>query len=213
MRKTFALLTLGLIAMISDPAHADMMAVDSFTLNFNTSGGGQSLGFDFTVNSPITVTSLGIYSGGGGSGTTAGQTINLFDVTAGDLLATAIAPVTGIGNEFNYSSLTTPQDLITGHIYSVYSVFGVSANYGFGTATLSSDLLDVTPIGDPNTSGGLYGSGGPPPTNAFMVVATDFTYTITSAAVPEPASIAMLGMGMGMAGVASVLRKMARRTV
>jgi hypothetical protein len=204
IRNTLTLLAIGLLAIGSSTANASTTAVQTFTTAGSDAGGGLTMGFDFMTPSSITITQLGVFNAGN---LIAGQTIYLYDVTTGMLKAQVNAPATGlVSGNFNYSVLGTAFATNTTDTYSVFSVFS-NDNYEHGTFTVAPDIKLV---GGTSTTQGLYGTGGAtmPPATPYALIATDFIYTPTS--VPEPASIAM--MGLGLVGVVFARRKMVKRS-
>jgi hypothetical protein len=218
LRKSFlTVLSLGLIALASTSADA-ANAIVTPTSGFYTGTGvpigpdnhlGANMGFDFTATTALTVTSLGVYDT---NILNAGQVINLVDLSApGTVLASVTlsasqASAATVG--YNYFGIAGV-GLLAGHSYSIYSTFS-GANgqlitvYSGNSLSLTSPLATAPVAGGTFTGRAVYGSG--PPTDAVLLLSTDFQFT---PAVPEPASIAMLGLGLAGAAFAT-RRKMAK---
>jgi hypothetical protein len=215
MSRWLAILAMALTLGLSAQAKA---AYQTAVAGYTPAGSAavsysQSLGFDFKANSNIIVNELGIYQVAPGS-LTSGQTVYLYDITTSALVSSA--SLTGATqNGFNYVGITATT-LNTSDTYSIYSVFAPGtpqyASANPGSLTFSTDITiqliqgantgyTVSPTGNPPT---------PPSLGYSNILAVDFQYSPASTAVPEPSSIAL--MGLGVVGLVFVRRKMTRRS-
>ncbi|MGE5647903.1 MAG: DUF4082 domain-containing protein [Acidobacteriota bacterium] len=159
-----------------------------------------TLGFQFTPNAPLTVTSLGYYDEGG-DGLLASHEIGIFDA-GGNLLASATvgfgtaAPL--IGN-FRYVPIA-PLTLSGSLTYTIAATTGGFAGdpWAFGTAGSITGLTVNPLIGiAPDAGRYIY-----PGANALVYPTNTFTYTLyagpnfgfESTAVPEPGTFVLLGL-------------------
>jgi PEP-CTERM motif len=220
MRWT-GILSLAAIVGLSAPIKADAAFTNTGVASFSESFAFGStttefLGFNFTANSNLVVSALSAFEASS-TAINVGQTVVLYDVTTSSTVATATySSVSGLAvGQFAYINLV-PQSgpgssvtLNTGDVYSIYSLFqgNASGQFGSGSLTFSSDITNVT-IGGSNTGIGASTNSPPPLTSGFPnVIAVSFGY---SSAVPEPASLAMFGMGA--IGIAGVMVRHRRRT-
>lgn len=150
-----------LITLGRFPANANTIAIDFTDYFAQINDSQQTRGWDFTVNSSILVTDLGVwdanntvFKGSPGDGLTQPLTVSLWDNASQLLLAQATVPSGTTGalvDDFRYAALLTPVQLDPGHTY-VVSVFypqtgdpdatnvtGISTapeiNYGSGRST------------------------------------------------------------------------------
>jgi hypothetical protein len=214
LRKSFTFLALGLIALASSSSDAvASVAITTTTAPANTGSSNtqsQVLGFSFNVKDSITITSLGVYDPIGNTTITGTQVVYLADVSTGAVLAqTTIlnnpAPVPGA---FGYGAITPTVIANLTDTYEVYSFFVPDAVKQYAGITPTYNGTDIT-----NFSGGFNNGTFNPATAPTLfafpaLLVTNFQYTPT--AVPEPASIGM--MGLGLVGAMLIRRKMAKRS-
>lgn len=118
---------------------------------FNYTQGSYLQGFEFTANSPISVTDLGAYDSNyaslaNGTQTFAPVPVGLYDITTHTLLGSvtvkASDPVTGV---FHYASLATPIALNTTDTYAIVWVSGTNHYISGGASNTFLSLGDVNP--------------------------------------------------------------------
>lgn len=198
----FALLTLGASVQAQAPAYT----MDD-TTGPTLGNPPFTLGSQFTANSNVLVTALGIFDDSQ-DGLVDRYEVGLFD-SIGNLLTSTIVPNGTAGtliNQFRYASIT-PFALSAGQTYEIGALyldgndgligpgFGGPTNFGtdpaitFNTSTYTSGNTLSAPL---NSVGGA-GYFGP-------------NFIVSSTAVPEPGSVAML-IGMGATGAGVFLRR------
>jgi PEP-CTERM motif len=206
--KRFAAVV-GIALSLSYVASAAMVsAYDSSSQAGNQSFSG-SLGLDFNVNSPITVSALGAFVGSNNSptGLSTPVTVTIYNRTTG--LPVATETVSGTANStlggYDLLSLGSPVTLPSGFQGSVVvSGYGASE---FNCNTLISGCTASTE----NSNGGLisfvgsgrFGVAGAFPTtldtgtsNVYGAGTFSFAAAAVQSGVPEPASMGLLSLGL-----------------
>lgn len=214
---TAALASLSLRALADDTA---------FTGTFSSADAGYGLNaLVFTIDSPITVDSLGFYAYAL-NGSTDSPEIDLYSVVSAGptTVATQLAttgPVTPFppdytNGQWNYYSIT-PLTLAAGTYMVAGGLYWAPV---FTGVTYDSDLTTVTSPSVETVSGwngfnpNNYATGGTPPAYDFTLTSgaaagVNFEFTPASV-IPEPSSYALVGLGLaGFVG----WRLLRRRTV
>jgi hypothetical protein len=145
---------------------------------------GSSIGYQFTVNSNVSVNALGMFTDGGTVG--GPEQVGLWD-TAGNLLAsTSVQPGDPVVGLFQYDFIS-PVALSAG---SSYLVAGVG-NYTFGEGFVTDPRITYTnDVWADNGQGLVFPN---------LVEGTPGGFpggTVSLSAVPEPGSVALVGLGM-----------------
>jgi hypothetical protein len=195
-RALFAILMAGVAVAAAVPAQAATPLL-SFTGGRPFDGDGPwTLGFDFSVNADTTASGLGVYDAGQ-DGFATPHAVGLWN-SSGTLLASATV---GSGNSliglFRYASIS-PITLLAGQTYTVGAAdVGAGDGYWLDATVstiananyLSAQYIHGSGLQDPNTTGTLGGYFG---ANVLL----------GDAAVPEPATWAMMLVGFGLVGAA-----------
>jgi len=209
-------IVLAAAALLSAHASANTPVYDgSVTGNQNY---GQMLGLDFTAQSNVWVTQLGVFDSGM-DGLVGAIQVGLYDVT--NAFATVIAPVTFAAGTLNGGTQyifqnVTPVQLVAGNTYSVQASGFSSADPNWNTnlfpgTNQGPDNQSTTPItfnsfggallNQESRWGGALGQAGTAFDNSSAFGAG------TVAVVPEPQAYALALAGLGLVGFVARRRK------
>ncbi len=196
-------------ALAASPAFADVIAYTTPAGTAANQHYGQGFGMDFKPNQAITVTQLGLFSPSGfAAPANAPDYVTLFNA-GGTVLAqltfSAASQGTLLAGSADYfKTLATPLTLTVGGTYSIISFYtngvdGLSNAGGGATAPAETGAPYISYVGLGRNSGGTPTAyptnpdGGP----ANRYSAATFAFVLPTA-VPEPASLALLGAGLGI---------------
>ncbi|MBE0658392.1 MAG: PEP-CTERM sorting domain-containing protein [Bryobacteraceae bacterium] len=166
---------------------------------------GATVGWSFSVNSPITIDGLGVWDAGSNGLGVSSVPVGLFTSTGTLLASVAVtdlsASVASASPEgswlFEYFAPLT----LTAGDYVIGNVF-------WDLAPLAQIDSTYTTIPEITLLGGVQGTedaGFMAPINPFLVPVFGSTMSIQDAAIPEPATMAL--MGLGLAGLAAFRRR------
>jgi PEP-CTERM motif len=212
---TFVLLALASVPAMAGPAITNVTPADAFVAPAGAAG---TYGFAFTLNAAETIDALGVFDVGQ-DGLSGAATVGIWDAISGSLLASAIIPGGTAGalmDGFRYGAIA-PLTLAAAGDGGVY--FVASYDPSDPITSFASNQISGQPgsaVLDPNVQSvsQWYASGSgltlPDQTTgaAGAFLGANFTTDPVAAALPEPASMAILGVGL--AGLTSLRRRYSR---
>ena len=186
----------GLVFSFAVARHASATPIDAVKANINPGvfAGCEAFvcGFEFTPTTNITVVALGQYDQAG-NGLAGSPAVGLWTL-GGTLLASATVPsgtVATLSNGVRYVSIA-PLALTAGVHYVIGSAAGPDgADY---TAVLVDFAPEITPITGRFIAGTSLAF--PPNLDSRLFVGPSFEFDAAATAVPEPASMFLLGTGI-----------------
>jgi MYXO-CTERM domain-containing protein len=190
----------ALLLPFSPCARADISALTSFSGGeLATSGDDQLYGWIFSVNSPITVTALGVYNSTG-TGLSISHDVGIFLQSNESLVDSVTVPSGTTGaliNGFRYQAVT-PFSLTAGDTYVIAMTMpafnGDQQLINNTSVTTASQISYITSAFDKSSSLAF-----PDPTEngafAIGMFGPNFTFTSVSA-TPEPSFYVILGLAL-----------------
>ena len=202
MKLLRTLSAVAVLAMGADVARADFVAYSTPTTIIGNQGYAGSVGLDFNVTGAISVTQLGAFDSGA-NGFAGPVTVSLYNRTTQAIVTTTtFAAGTGgtlVGSD-RFVSLGVPVTLAAGaySIVATYTlndpIYNANRNGNTAPSTLNSGSGAIAFTGT-----GRYGFSNTYPTNTDgEIVVNPFaagTFQYNPVAVPEPTSVALLGLG------------------
>jgi len=200
-------------------SHADYVAFQAVSTASDTVGSNVTIGKDFDTVQAIQLTGLGVFDPGGSIPGTI--TISLYDRDTDTIVPGAIATISGTqGINLDGHRIITLAAPITlaANFHGSVVVSNATSSYSYGTAGTTND-----------TGGGLISIAYPPDTYRFTIGGTPGlfpgssgfvtdpnifavgTFTFTALTVPEPSSVALMGLGV-IASCGYGLRRFRQRT-
>jgi hypothetical protein len=208
MRKAHFLSTIASLALASPALAATAITGFSGGSSFTGFSTDETVGWTFSTNSALSVTSIGWFSTDGSID--ANHQIGIWDAMGSLLGSTTVTPGAPDGTGFRYASVT-PFSLASGQQYFIggRDLVGDGDNY----LTNVSSLTTNSAIAFLGTARSSNGSGFAFPNIVVNNVSGRFgpNFQFNVAGVPEPASWAMIIIGFGLAGAA--MRRRAKVSV
>jgi|GEM_PF-2727208 len=182
--------------LFSSSAGAATLAVSPVGGQPTEAGDNQLWGWVFTVNTPITVTSMGVYDFAGNGGLDISHDVGIYNETGQSLLTSVVVPAGTGGTLMDGFRLenVSPFQLAVG----TYEIVMTMPSY---TVNTDAQLLDVSSYSTPSQItyvDSVFGEGsslayvGPSPSHIFTPGIFGPNFTLT----PEPSTYSMLGLGL-----------------
>jgi hypothetical protein len=203
-----SVLSVGLLGTCAALAQQDIVSFTGLGGN-QAINGNYTLGYEFSVTSPITVSALSDFASGVASGGTA---VGLWNASGTEIASTAVTPSDLLTSDgyFRYSLLSSAITLQDGDYFvGAYAPSGTAYSSGVtgltavsGVSYLGSDYSRASGLQDPTTpvSSSLYLFGG------NVVLASAVSFGDADPVVPDAGSGMML-LSAGLAGLAAFGRK------
>jgi len=205
VQSVVLLVALGLVLAVS-PVFADSPAVTFDNLTGEMLGNGPfTLGWQFTVNTPITVTALGVFDDSQ-DGLVESHDVGIWNstgalVTSGTVASGTVDPLTDQFRYVSASALLTPGNYNIGALW----VDGADPNLFPGDVTGFATIPQITFVQDAFAAGGTLAN----PVNTASPMPSYFGPNFQAGAVvPEPSTILL--MGTLLLGVSGLLKRKLR---
>lgn len=207
VKKMLALIGISACALSAAALHADSIAYDNQAAGQTNQNYGNSLGLDFNVNTPITVTELGAYDSGltaqlAGVHGSSGVTVAVYDRRTGTQVGPSVTfTPSNVGTQINADAFLpiAPLSLPAGFQGSIVAFNDPNYN---SEGVINSTSIQNDGGGDISfVGGGRYGgaSGFPGTVDGGPTNRYDAGTFIFQSAVPEPASIGLITFaGIGL---------------
>lgn len=196
----------ALTALLTTPqlVYAQTQALDFTGGIFGTSSGSNSLGWEFSVSTTVTVTHLGIWDMGN-DGLANSHPVGVWTSTGTLLASTTMASGTGApaivagggAGSFRYNPISSIVLTPGSYVISAGYVFTDTDMFGRTASSVSMGAgLSFTQTRFENGSGFTFPTQAVPD-NAFF--GPNFQYRIGGASAPEPSALALLALGGSLA--------------
>jgi hypothetical protein len=206
--KLTSIAALGFVLILGRGGRADVAAFTFTGVTNDATNGAWSLGYEFQVNAPITVTQLGFYDSGQ-DGLAESHAVGIYDLSQNLLVSGTVDAGTtdALVGFFRYKAVD-PTLLGVG-TYVIAAASGTE-NYTWDPIGLSS-APEVTWVEDRYLFGSVLAFPADGPNGRIGIFGPNFEFGPAVSSVPEPSTLALAGAGLaGMAGAA--LRRRAART-
>ncbi len=208
MRRLMSILSVGLLGTCAALAQDDIVSFTGLGHN-QTISGNYTLGYEFSVTSPVTISALSDFASGVASGGTA---VGLWNASGTEIASTTVITSDSLTADgfFRYSPLSSAVTLPDGNYFvGAYAPSGTQYSGGVtgltavsGVSYLGSDYSHTTGLQDPTVavSSSTYLFGG------NVVLAPAVSYDDSDPIVPDAGS-GMVLLSAGLAGLAAFGRK------
>jgi len=201
---TFGVGLLGISAAFAQQDIVTFSSASSLYQSINQGGGSSTVGYEFNVTSPITVTGLSAFTADPAAGLNVNTSVGLWDASQNllaqaTILAGTTDPLTSDGF-FRYTTLSTPITLQDGTYY-VGAEFTAGVDRFTGAVPGLSTMSGVTY----DSAAFALSSSLTFPSFTFSSFNGFFGGNVVATPAPEPESIMLLSMGL--VGVVAFGRK------
>jgi hypothetical protein len=189
--------TSALLLSLSSLASAGTLALTSVEGTHFTSGGDQLYGWIFSVNTPITVTSLGVYDENS-DGLSISHDVGIYRQSDQLLLGSTTVPSGTAGtllDTFRFESVS-PFSLATGTYVIVMTMPQGTSDLQVADATTFTTASEITYINSAFDSGSALAFPNPAFNGAFAPGMFGPNFTFSDSSVPEPSTYSALGLGL-----------------
>ena len=200
MRLSICAGTFAVLFLVPALAFCGVLALDFTTPTSDGTNATWSLGWEFNVLSPITVTMLGFYDDGK-NGLSESHAVGIYDSLGSLLVSGTVVPADALTSWWRFTSVT-PTLLPVGSDYRIAAVTG-SENYTWDPVGFVVNP-NITYVGSRYTSSGtlVYPSESEPVTGYFGP-----NFQFEGGVIPEPSTFVLLGAGLIALGMAARRRK------
>ena len=205
-------LTVAMAAVLGTPAVRAQAALDFASVGSSNylDSSNRMLGWQFTVNTPVTVTDIGWFDWGQ-NGLSLSKQIGIWD-TLGETLVASVTVPSGTGatlsDHFRYVTLGSPVGLLSGHTYRIagYDVGSGGDPHvwdaflgGYSGVEVTSFTADSRISLATGEAIGYFASGFEYPTTLIGDARqVEMGPNMILAAIPEPPAAALAAAGMGL---------------
>ena len=192
-----AVVVIAFLLSLSSLASAGTLALTSVEGTHFTSGGDQLYGWIFSVNTPITVTSLGVYDENS-DGLSISHDVGIYRQSDQLLLGSTTVPSGTAGtllDTFRFESVS-PFALATGTYVIVMTMPQFNSDLQVANATSFTTASEITYITSAFDDGSALAFPNPAFNGAFAPGMFGANFTFSDSSVPEPSTYSALGLGL-----------------